>query len=146
MTSKNWPSWVAVRFYLCDTWWSVLPTLLQGNSFPLGCVWLQDLSQNMRIYLLPMERKLSFPLLLSKPNKSIESLTADKPVLGATLRDINAGHCADSWVCSEAPGEFLAIWISTEVLSQVPGKHKRKSCCNLLKCKCKGEWVDGWIM
>lgn len=78
------------------------------------------------ISLLPMERKLSFPLLLSKSNKSVESLTADRPVLGATLRDINAEHCADSWVCSEAPGEFLTIWISTVVFSQVPGKEEKK--------------------
>lgn len=48
-------------------------------------------------------------------------------ILSATLRDVGAEHHADSGVHGEAPGEFLAIWIPTVVLSQVSGKQKKKS-------------------
>jgi len=57
-------------------------------------------------------------------SKAVRSLTTDRTVLGAALRDIGAEHCADPRVCSEAPGEFLTIWIPAVVLSQVPGKHR----------------------
>lgn len=48
-------------------------------------------------------------------------------VLGAALRDVGAEHHPDSGVHGEAPGELLAVWIPTVVLSQVSGKQKRKS-------------------
>lgn len=65
--------------------------------------------------------------------KAVESLTADRLVRGAALRDVGAGHCADSWVRSEAPREFLAIWISTVVFSQVPGKPETRLSSSLLE-------------
>lgn len=75
-------------------------------------------------------------------NKTAKSLTAVRPVVGVTPRDVGAEHCADSWVWSETPREFLAIWIPTIVLSQVPRK-QRMSSCNLLRWKFP--LVDGWV-
>lgn len=46
-------------------------------------------------------------------------------ILGAALRDVGAEHHPDSGVHGEAPGELLAIWIPTVVLSQVSGKQKK---------------------
>lgn len=51
--------------------------------------------------------------------------------LGAALRDVGAEHGAHSRVRCEAPGEFLAIWIPTEVFPQVPAQ-QGKSSHNLL--------------
>lgn len=72
--------------------------------------------------------------------KAVEFLTADRLVLGAALRDVGAEHCAYSRVRREAPGEFLAIWISTVVFSQVPVKQRHSYpvvCLN--KCMQVGE-------
>lgn len=48
-------------------------------------------------------------------------------ILGAALRDVGAEHHTDSGVHGEAPGELLAVWIPTVVLSQVSAKQKKKS-------------------
>lgn len=48
-------------------------------------------------------------------------------ILGAAKRDVGAEHHTDSGVHGEAPGEFLAVWIPTVVLSQVSGKQEKKS-------------------
>lgn len=56
-------------------------------------------------------------------NAVVDSLTLGF-VLGAALGDVGAEHRADPWVGGEAPGELLAIWIPTVVLSQVSAKHK----------------------
>lgn len=74
--------------------------------------------------------KTAFPWLFGASNKALDCLTTGF-ILGATLRDVGAEHSADSWVCCEAPGEFLAIWIPTEVFPQVPAQ-QGKSSRNLL--------------
>lgn len=66
-------------------------------------------------------------------DEAVESLTTDRLGLGAALGNVGAEHCADSWVHSEAPGEFLAIWIATVVFSQVPGKHRESPSYELIQ-------------
>lgn len=64
--------------------------------------------------------------------------------MGAALRDVVAGHGADSWVRCEAPWELLAIWIPTVVFSQVPGKHGESRpviCSDISACR----WVSEWM-
>lgn len=58
--------------------------------------------------------------------RAIEFLTAGS-TLGSTLGDVGAEHGADSGVCCETPGEFLAIWIPTEVFPQVPAQQGKSS-------------------
>lgn len=65
-------------------------------------------------------------------------------ILGAALRDVGAEHHADSGVRGEAPGEFLAIWIPTVVLSQVSGKQK-KSVGYPLEARTGVGASGGWI-
>lgn len=65
-------------------------------------------------------------------NEAVKYLTV-RLILGATLRDVGAEHYADSWVCRETPGEFLAIWIPTVVFSQVSEK---QNIYPVIYCKC----------
>lgn len=65
-----------------------------------------------------------FPLAFLSVKAFVDPLTVGL-VLSAALRDVGAEHHADSGVCGEAPGKFLAIWIPTVVLSQVSGKQKK---------------------
>lgn len=74
--------------------------------------------------------------------KAVEPLTTDRLVVGAALGDVGAEHHGDSWVCSEAPGGILTIWIPTVVLSQVPGKHRVNLSVmfsDISACRCVGE-------
>lgn len=82
---------------------------------------------------LEIERKSTSTSLLSVSSRAVEALTVGL-VLGAALRDVGAEHGTDSWVCSEAPGGFLAIWIAAVVFSQVSGKHRESHPVICYKC------------
>lgn len=60
-------------------------------------------------------------------------------VLGAALRDVGAEHHPDSGVHGEAPGELLAVWIPTVVLSQVSAETEEE-VIQLPHCKRVRVW------
>lgn len=102
-----------------------------------------------KIFLCFWQRvNLLFPLQFRLSCNAVESLTADRLVLGAALRDVVAEHCADSWVCSEAPWEFLSIWIPAVVFSEVSGNHKESHpviCMEISACRWVSVWMTAWL-